>query len=200
MRKIGILGGTFDPIHEGHINIAKEAMVQYNLFEVRFLTGGIPPHKRDKKITDPIIRHRMCELATEDIKGFVADDFELSKTEYTYSVNILMELKELNPDWDIHFIIGEDSLRDFHLWHKPEEITKLSKLLVYPRDNSDIGDLVKRRRNEFNAQIEIIDAKQINVSSTQIREMIKKGEDITGLVPIKVIEYIKEKGLYKNGN
>ncbi len=200
MTKIGILGGTFDPIHGGHIKIAREAMEQYNLSEVRFLTGGIPPHKRDKKITDSKVRHEMVELATQDIKGFVADDFELSKTEYTFSVNILREIKELHPDWDIHFIIGEDSLRDFHLWHKPEEIVKLCKLLVYPRDNSDIRDLVIKRRDEYNAQIEIIKAKQMDVSSTALREMIAKGEDITGLVPKKVIEYIKEKGLYKNGN
>ncbi len=200
MKKVGILGGTFDPIHEGHIKIAKDAMEQYGLFEVRFLTGGVPPHKRNKKITDSQIRHEMVELATEDIKGFVADDFELNKTEYTYSVNILGEIKELHPDWDIYFIIGEDSLRDFHLWHKPEEISKLCKFLVYPRDNHDISDLIKARQEEYKAHISVIDAKCMDISSTSIRDMIIKDEDVTGLVPIKVIEYIKEKGLYKNGN
>lgn len=200
MRKIGILGGTFDPIHEGHINLAKTAKEQYGLCRVHFLTGGIPPHKRDKKITDSHIRHEMVILATEDIEGFVADDFELSKTEYTYSVKILSELKELHPDWDIYFIIGEDSLRDLHLWYKPCEIVRLCTLLVYPRENSDITDLVIKRREQYNAKIEIIDAKQMDVSSTKIREMVCRGEDITGLVPEKVIEYIKEKGLYKNGN
>lgn len=200
MRKIGILGGTFDPIHEGHIMIAKEAMEQYDLGEVRFLTGGIPPHKRDKKITDSNIRHEMVKIATEGVKGLVADDFELSKTEYTYSVKILSELKELHPEWDIYFIIGEDSLRDFHLWYMPCEIVRLCTLLVYPRENSDITDLVIKRREQYNAKIEIIDAKQVDVSSTKIREMVSRDEDITGLVPEKVIEYIIEKGLYNNGN
>ncbi len=200
MKKIGILGGTFDPIHEGHIKLAKEAIEQFGLSEVRFLTGGIPPHKRDKEITDSNVRHKMVELATEDVEGFVADDFELSKTEYTYSVYIISEIKELHPDWDIYFIIGEDSLRDFHLWHKPEKMAKLCKLLVYPRDNRDISDLVISRKKEYGAEIEIIDAECMEVSSTKIREMVGKGEDITGLVPTKVIEYIKEKGLYKNGN
>lgn len=201
MKKIGILGGTFDPVHEGHIKIAKEAMEQYDLCEVRFLTGGIPPHKRDRKITDAHIRHRMCELATDGIGGFVADSFELSKTEYTYTVKILSELKELHPDWDIHFIIGEDSLRDFHLWYSPGEIAKLCTLLVYPRDSKDnISELVQKRREEYGATIGVIDAKCIDVSSTEIREMINAGEPVTGLVPEKVIEYIKEKGLYGDGN
>ncbi len=200
MRKIGILGGTFDPIHKGHIMIAKEAIEQYDLGEVRFLTGGIPPHKRDKKITDSNIRHEMVKIATENIKGLVADDFELSKTGYTYSVKILSELKELHPDWDIYFIIGEDSLRDLHLWYKPCEIVRLCTLLVYPRENRDITELVFRRKKEFDADIEVINAKQMDVSSTKIREMVGRGEDIAGLVPEKVIEYIKEKGLYNNGN
>ncbi len=200
MKRIGILGGTFDPIHKGHIQIAEVAMEQFNLSEIRFLTGGIPPHKRDRKITESTYRHEMVKLATEDIKGFVPDDFELSKTEYTYSVYILSEIKELHPDWDIHFIIGEDSLRDFHLWHKPEEIAKLCKLVVYPRENRDISDLVAKRKDEYDAHIAVIDAKCIDVSSTSVREKVRKGEDITGLVPTKIIEYIKEKGLYKNGN
>lgn len=201
MRKIGILGGTFDPVHEGHINIAKEAMEQYGLCEVRFLTGGIPPHKRDKKITDSLVRHEMVELATENNKGFIADDFELSKTEYTYTVKILSELKVLHPDWDMHFIVGEDSLRDLHLWYKPNEIVRLCTLLVYPRDNkSDISRLAEKRRREYDADIFIINAECIDVSSTEIRKRIKTGEDITGLVPLKVKEYIKEKGLYKDGN
>ena len=201
MRKIGILGGTFDPIHEGHIKIAKEAMEQYDLSEVRFLTGGIPPHKRDREITASSIRHEMVELATEGIEGFIADSFELSKTEYTYTVKILSELKELHHDWDIHFIIGEDSLRDFHLWYSPKEIAKLCTLLVYPRDSkSDINELANKRRLEYGAKIGIVSAKCVDVSSTDIRQMVKMGEDITGLVPQRVIEYIKEKGLYKNGN
>lgn len=201
MRKIGILGGTFDPIHKGHINIAKEAMKQFDLCEVRFLTGGIPPHKRERNITAADIRHKMCELATDGTEEFVADNFELSKTDYTYSVKILSELKELHPDWDIHFIIGEDSLRDFHSWYNPEKIAELCTLLVYPRDSkSNIDDLVVKRCEEYNATISIIRAERMNISSTQIRKMVKLGEDISEFVPERVAEYINEKGLYKNEN
>lgn len=201
MRRIGILGGTFDPIHKGHINIAIEARKQYDLDEVHILTGGIPPHKREQNITEASIRHRMCELAVKGIEGLIADDFELSKKDYTYTVKILRELKEIHSDWEIYFIIGEDSLCNFHLWREPEEIVKLCILLAYPRDTeNNLENIINSRRKEYNADIRRIDAEHIDVSSTKIRKMIANNEDVSGLVCDDVIEYIKKEGLYKNGN
>lgn len=198
MKKIGILGGTFDPVHLGHINLAREARKQFDLDEIRLLTGGIPPHKRDKNITEAKHRHRMVELAVENFDGFVADDFELSKTDYTYTVKILEELKALHPDWDIYFIIGEDSLRDFHLWYKPDEIAKLCTLLVYERDTeSDLAKLIDSRKIQYGAAISEIKGTMVNISSTDIRKMIESGEDISQYVPIGVAKYIKEMRLYK---
>ena len=176
-------------------------MPYIHLHEIHILTGGIPPHKGEKNITNASIRHKMCELAVKGTEGLIADDFELSKKDYTYTVMILREMKEIHPDWEIYFIIGEDSLRDFHLWREPEEIAKLCTLLVYPRDTkNNLNNLINSRREEYNADIRRIDAEHIDVSSTQIRKMIANNEDVSGFVCEDVIEYIKKEGLYKDGN
>lgn len=195
--KIGILGGTFDPVHNGHIELAKGAMKQYALDEVRFMTGGNPPHKRDRLITDSAVRHEMTRLALEGENKFAADDFEVAKTDYTYTAKTLTELREIHPDWEIYFIIGEDSLRDILSWYEPQTVVKNCILLVYPRgDRSDTERLAYKRADELGADIRIIDLPRVDISSTQIRQRIKENKSIDGLVPDRVIEYIKEKGLY----
>lgn len=199
MNKIGILGGTFDPIHSAHIKLAKSAMEQFSLNEVRFMTAGVPPHKNSEKLTPPQIRHKMTELALMGEKRLTADNFEISKTEYSYTVKTLTELNKLHPDWNIHFIIGEDSLLDFPKWYKPERIVKECKLLVYPRMLcGDINELVRVREKEFDTKIGIIDAPFVNVSSTMIRKLIAEGKPISDLVPDAVCKYIEENGLYRS--
>ena len=198
MRKVGILGGTFDPIHIGHTEIAREALLQYGLSEVRFMTGGNPPHKKDLVITDARVRHKMVELAVKSDKCFIADDFEVEKTEYSYTANTLMELVQEHPDWEIYFIIGEDSLSDLTKWYNPQVVTDNCILLVYPRDNSsDLASLIAERKAQFNADIRPINASLVNVSSTEIRSRIKNNESVCGLLDEAVYEFIKEKRLYK---
>lgn len=187
MQKIGILGGTFNPIHNGHLEIAKAAMEEFELSRVIFLTSGNPPHKKDRKILDAAIRHIMVKKAIENIDGFFACDYEVKKGDYSYTVNTLRHFKELYPEDEIYFIIGGDSLRDFDKWYKPEEIVRLCKLLVYDRDGGE-------KDSDFAAQIH---GKRIEISSTKIREMIKRGEDISGLVPDAVSGFIKRNNLYQ---
>ena len=198
MKKIGILGGTFDPVHIGHTEIAKAAKEQYNLDRVLLMTGGNPPHKRDVKKTDAHIRHDMVKLALTDEDGIEAFDFEVNKREYTYTAKTLTELKKLHPDWEIYFIIGEDSLCDLPTWYEPQTVCQNAVLLVYPRtDNSDLDKLIEERKNEFSADIRPVNSELINVSSTNIRRRVKMGTSVKGLVTDRVCEYIMEKGLYK---
>lgn len=197
MKKIGILGGTFDPPHNAHLEIARAALIQYGLDCVRFMTGGMPPHKRHKKVTPAVIRFEMTKLLVDGEEKFIADDYEILKKDYSYTVNTLKELKNLHPDWEIYFIIGEDSLKDFPKWYMPQKIAKNCILLVYPRrGNSDIDFLIKERRTEYGADIRIIDAPMRDISSTMIRNRIKNGEDTNGFLPNTVMEFIKENGLY----
>jgi len=186
--KIGILGGTFNPIHNGHIKIAKLAKQEYHLDKVIFLTSGNPPHKRDESILDASIRHVMVKKAICGIDGFCADDYEVNREEYSYTLYTLKHYREVYPDDEIYFIIGGDSLRDFHLWHKPEEILKLCKILVYDRNDGEVvADFAQ-----------IIHGEKMDISSTQIRQMVKSGEDISGLVPAEVAGFIKEYGIYSS--
>lgn len=186
MRKIGILGGTFNPVHNGHISIAKSAKKEYHLDKVIFLTSGNPPHKRDEKILDAKIRHIMVKRAIDGIDGFEACDWEVKRSEYSYTFNTLMYFKEVYPQDELYFIIGGDSLRQFDTWYKPEEILKLCTVLYYERgNNAGESDFAHRIHGEI-----------IDLSSTCIREMVSKHEDIENLVPKAVNEFIINNELY----
>lgn len=189
MRKIGIMGGTFDPIHSGHLKIAAAAKSEYHLDRVIFLTSGNPPHKQDKEILDGKIRHIMVKRAIQGIDGFEPSDWEISRREYSYTLTTLLHFKELYPEDELFFIIGGDSARDFHTWYHPEEILKLCTLLVYDRTGGTFScDFAKP-----------IFGEKIDISSTKIRKMRQLGEDISALVPQTVNDFILRNNIY-NGN
>ena len=187
MSKIGIMGGTFNPIHNGHIRIAQAAKSEYHLDKVIFLTSGNPPHKRDAAILDAKIRHIMVKRAISGIDGFEPCDYEVNRTEYSYSVNTLRHFKEIMPEDELFFIIGGDSLCDFHKWYMPDEILKLCTLLVYDRSGGIIdSDFAKPIRGE-----------KLDISSTDIREKLENSEDVSGLVPPAVLEFINKYNIYR---
>ena len=188
MSKIGILGGTFNPIHNGHIQIAKRAKAQYGLDKVIFLTSGNPPHKTNVQILDAKIRHIMVKRAICGIDGFFASDWEVNRTEYSYTEDALLHFKEVYPEDELYFIIGGDSLRDFDKWHNPQGILKLCTLLVYDR----LGGCV-----ESDFAMEISGGK-IDISSSSIREKIKNGENADDDMPGQVSEFIKRNHIYEN--
>ncbi len=187
MSKIGIMGGTFDPIHLGHLKIASCAKSEYHLDKVIFLTSGNPPHKRDKQILDAKIRHIMVKRAICGIDGFLASDYEVNLEEYSYSANTLKHFHKVMPDDEFFFIVGGDSLRDFHKWYKPDEILKLCTLLVYDRNGGAYT-------SDFSKPIS---GTKIDISSTEIRKKLEKGEDVSTLIPASVLEFIKRNNIYK---
>lgn len=197
MRRIGILGGSFDPPHHGHIALAKAALMQFGLERVMLMTSASPPHKDGDAMTDAHIRHEMVTLAIEGQDGLCVFDYELNKSGKSYTAKTLTELLTLYPDWEIYFIIGGDSLRDFPSWYHPETVAEKCVLLVYPRsDVSDLAELIKVRRAEYNADIRLIDAPTFDVSSTEIRELIRTGGRADELLDERVLQFIKDKGLY----
>ena len=187
MCKIGILGGTFNPIHNGHIKIAHLAMGQYGLSKVIFLTSGNPPHKQGREILDAKIRHIMVKRAVFGIDGFSASDWEVNREEYSYTQDALLHFKSIFPDDELYFIIGGDSLRDFYKWHNPEEILKLCTLLVYDRDGGTV-------KSAFAHQVI---GRKIEISSSDIRQDIKRGISAEDRLPKIVWEFIKRNNLYK---
>ncbi|MGM9936006.1 MAG: nicotinate-nucleotide adenylyltransferase [Candidatus Ornithomonoglobus sp.] len=197
MKKIGILGGTFDPVHNGHMIIARKAMEQFGLDEVRIMTGGKPPHKRNADITSAEVRHEMVKLAAAGEDGLVPFDYELNKKTYSYTFQTLTELNEKYPEVKWYFIIGEDSLRDILKWYKPEIIVKKCILLVYPRSGGSVTELIKERAAQLDGDIREIHAPVFGISSTDIRQRVSEGKSVKYFVPDKVEEYIKEHKLYQ---
>lgn len=197
MKKIGILGGTFDPVHNGHMIIARQAMEQFGLDEVRIMTGGNPPHKRNACITAAEARHEMVKLAAEGEKGLIPFDYELNKKTFSYTFETLTELNERYPEVEWYFIIGEDSLRDILKWYRPEIIVKKCILLVYPRSGGSAAGLIKERAAQLDGDIREISAPVFGISSTDIRKRVSEGKSVKYLVPDKVEEYIEKHKLYQ---
>lgn len=200
MKKIGLLGGTFNPIHNGHIMLAKAAYESCQLDEVWLLVSPDPPHKNDSVAA---FRHRykMVELAAEDYPNLIPSDYEIKLPTPSYTVHTLKALKAEFPDAEFSFVIAGDNLYDIELWHKPEEILKLTELIVARRNvgvkERNFDEQAEYIEKKYNAKLHKIDSANVDVSSTQIREMVKNGESIKGLVGDKVEEYITKEKLYR---
>lgn len=197
MKKIGILGGTFNPIHNAHIMIARAALEQFGLDEVRFMTSANPPHKKSEKMPDAKLRYEMVSLALEGEANFIADDYELHSEEYSYSANTLAHFRKAYPSDDFFFIIGYDSLCDIGDWYMPRELMKLCTLLVYPRGSEENAQQkIAEITGKYGGRIELIDAPVVGISSTDIRERVRDGKSIKSMVPEDVCDFIKIHKLY----
>lgn len=199
--KIGILGGTFDPVHNAHILIAKEAIHQFKLDKVVIMPTPNPPHKDKNRITSNFHRANMIRLALKEITNVEFSDFELSNTEATYTADTLYMLRELHPENEYYFILGSDSIASFMSWYRPDVILKYAELLAVRRDDesSKIMDTKIREIEEtYNVSIGIITMKSMDVSSSFIRT--HRYSEIEELVPDSVFQYIKENNLYQDDN
>ena len=197
LSKIGIMGGTFNPIHNAHIEIAKSACEQFNLDKVLFITSGNPPHKKNRTKTSPYLRHKMVTEAIKNYEKFEACDYEVKKETYSYTLETLKYIKKEYNNPEIFFIIGADSLHDLPKWYKPRTILELCTLLVYKRIGYDMEKDLKEIKKEYYCIADFIDAENVDISSTDIREKIKNGEEIDQFVPKSVNEFIKRNNLYK---
>lgn len=198
--KIGIMGGTFNPIHNGHLLIAENARSQYALDTVWFLPAGMPPHKEENGILSAEVRLEMVRLAIQDNPGFKISEIELWSKERSYTYRTLERLHEQFPDTEFYFIMGGDSLRDFHTWKNPDRICELSHLLAAVRDEMDAKRLkvyASGIRETLHGNIDFIITPNFSVSSHEIRARVKAGDTIRYLVPEKVRCYIAQKELYR---
>ena len=153
MPRIGIIGGTFDPIHNGHIEMAKKAQVRLGLSKVLFVTGGNTPHKKDKYVTDALIRYEMVKRAIAGNRKFEAVDYEVKKESYSYTAETLAYFKEKNPEDDYYFILGADSLDYIDSWYRPETIFAIAKLVVFSRRNYKCREKTDELIKKFNGQL-----------------------------------------------
>jgi nicotinate-nucleotide adenylyltransferase len=190
--KIGILGGTFDPIHIGHLILAEQVKDRLELDGVIFIPCLQPPHKTKRKSSPAKDRFRMIQLAIEGNRSVSVSDIELKRGGLSYTVDTLRQLKNIHPRSQIYFLTGSDMLEEIHTWREPEEIYKLAKIVIATRPGFDKFD----PKNRFAKKSLVVEISGVEISSSQIREKVKKRQSIKYLVPPRVEEYIKKKKLY----
>ncbi|MDU2383499.1 MAG: nicotinate-nucleotide adenylyltransferase [Finegoldia magna] len=199
MIKVGIMGGTFDPIHIGHLILAMEAINYKNLDEVWFIPTGNPNFKQDKNVTDKKKRFEMVKIATQDNDKFKVCDYEINKNGVTYSWETMKYLRE-NYDYDFYFIMGEDSLMSVETWENAEDFLKNTKILACIRRQEEMSKL-DVKINDLKSKgyfVEKIPTSFIDISSTKIREKVQLNQDFRYFVPNQVFEYIVRNKLYES--
>ena len=199
-KKIGILGGTFDPFHKGHFLLAKTAYEQFSLDEVWIMPNGNPPHKKNIEQTDFEIRCEMIRIAIDNEEYMKLCDVEGSDENYHYTYQTLEYFRSLYPENELYFIIGADSLNDFPTWREPGKITKLCTLLVACRDDDGIFELQEKiceMKELFGGEFYILNSPKFDAASKEIRKMIKANNDVTEVLAENVITYIRTNHLYR---
>lgn len=199
MQKIGILGGSFDPIHKGHLNIAESARAEFDLDEVWFVPAGHSPNKDEREMTSAEIRAGMTALAIADRAYFKLSRIELDSAGTSYTYLTLTRLKEQYPAVEFYFIMGADSLDYFDSWYHPKIICEKAVILTAVRDDMDTAQVLEKIADIkalFPARIYPLRGGRTNISSTEVRKSIRSGEPLNSMLPLPVWQYIREHGLY----
>ncbi len=208
MSRIGIMGGTFDPIHIGHLMLAECAREELALEEIWLIPTGCSYQKHARRHPDhgaptPEERLRMAELAAEQVPYFRSMDIEVRREGYTYSYETLEELNRLYPGHEFFFILGADCLSGIESWKNPERLFAACRVAAAVREDADLNEMeekVRQLRRDYRADIVFLPFRRLQISSTEIRERVRRGKSIRYMVPECVASYIKEKGFYRDEN
>lgn len=200
--KIGIYGGSFNPIHKGHINLALQLTLELDLDKVVFVPANNPPHKDKESFLDGKIRYDLCKSVCEKYDKFEVSDIELKSTEINYTVNTLKKYVLQYPDSEIFLLLGSDMFKRISFWKGFDQIVKMATLCTMPRNYEEIEDILKteRKLNQFYAKTRVCTTKIMTISSTEIKDKIKKGEDVKCLLPKEIYEFIIRNNIYKQNN
>ncbi|MDD4178510.1 MAG: nicotinate-nucleotide adenylyltransferase [Candidatus Margulisbacteria bacterium] len=195
MRRIGIMGGTFNPIHKGHIALAKAAQKAFALSQVIFIPSGTPPHKALDEIIDKEERLKMVRLAIKGIKKFSVSRIEIDRPGYSYAVDTFRALRrKYGAKTKLFYIMGLDSINEILEWKKPLELFKLCEFIAGTRPGHRVAKIPQL--NKVADRIHFIGLGE-DISASEIRRKIVKGGKVGKLVPKAVADYIKKRGLYK---
>lgn len=196
--KVGIIGGTFDPIHYGHLSAAEEAYREFGLSEVIFIPAGAPPHKHHllAKADD---RYMMAVLATVSCPYFSVSRIEIDRSGKSYTTDTLKAMRQIRKyaDAEFYFIVGLDALIQIESWKEPEELLTLCRFIASSRPGYSFDSLEKLPR-EYRDVIHTLEIPHMDISSTDIRERVKNGRAVKFLVPPPVEDYIEKMMLYRN--
>ncbi|MCH9653555.1 MAG: nicotinate-nucleotide adenylyltransferase [Planctomycetes bacterium] len=197
--RIGIFGGTFDPVHFGHLLLAEQCREQCKLDEIWLIPAGSPPHKESKGISTGKQRREMLEFAIAGHPAFILKDLELHREGPSYTVETLRQLKTSHPNDEFFLIVGADSVRDLHTWREPEEILELATLIGVNRPNislPDLSELTQKFGKIVLAKIIWATMPGMDISSTDIRKRVHENESVRFMTPRAVEVYIHNNRLY----
>ncbi len=222
MQRIGIFGGTFNPVHTGHLRIATEIKEHFSLDSIIFIPTGLPPHKESEKVIESVHRLQMVKFATAPFKHFTVSPIEVERSDMSYSVDTIKVLrKQMADKAELYFIVGIDAFLDFNTWKDTDELLTLCHFIVIPRPGHKFAELKKLEmpllHNIALIDLEQLDRGEINrisiplteryflflewmtpcdISSTELRRLIKEGREVKNLLPESVLLYIMENSLY----
>lgn len=198
VRRIGIMGGTFDPIHMGHLITAEMVRADAHLDEVLFIPSARPPHKDGARAASAEDRLTMTQYAVQENPFFSVSDIELRRDGLSYTVDTIRELRTALGDAEIFFITGADAMNDLYLWHEPEQLLRSCQFIVATRQGVPLDEILiaEKFAAEERSHITVLPTPHLEISSTTIRARIRAGLSIRHLVPRAVEEYIEKRGLY----
>lgn len=196
MSKIGILGGSFNPIHNGHLYIARQALERCGLDQILFVPTGRAPHKDNRNFVSKQHRYEMTRLAIAGEPRFAVSDIEIQTEGVCYTVHTMAALQKQYPESTLYYIIGADSLFSILTWHRPEQLLKTLKLIVVDRDGQDIDARAGQYRRQYGADITVCHIPPVDISATEIRRAYARGRTSGGAVPAAVEQYIIKHHLF----
>ena len=194
MERFGIYGGTFNPIHNGHLHLIRAASAQLSFDRLLVVPANIPPHKAAVDLASNRDRLEMARLATAGMPGVWVSDIELRARGKSYTVLTLERLRALFPECSFTLLMGADMLESFDRWHRWQDILKLADIAAFARNEGE--ESLLERKAALIGRARVVRVEPLPLSSTLVREKVRRGEDISGLVPEPVAAYIYEKGLY----
>jgi nicotinate-nucleotide adenylyltransferase len=195
--RIGIMGGTFDPIHYGHLFIAEEARLAYGLAQVVFLPNGNPPHKEGSLLSPALHRFAMTELAVQTNPFFVASESEIQRKGVVYTYDTLALFRAQYPDTELYYITGIDTVLELETWYRPDEVLNMAIFVAAARPGYEAQSLSERLPASFCERIALLPDTWMDISSTDIRNRVQQGRAIRYLTPDSVVDYIAQHNLYR---
>ena len=200
MKNIGIMGGTFDPIHYGHIVTAEEVRRGFHLDEVVFVPSGNPPHKKGRRITPAEHRLAMTELAVRGEEGFSVSDIEIRRGGYSYALDTVNAFREIyGEEAEIYFITGADAIVTIAQWYRADELMRRCRFIAAARPGYSFDD-TNEVLAKYGDRVSLFSEPALSVSSSEIRARVAAGETIEDMLPPAVIDYIEAHGLYRKGD
>ena len=195
--RIGLMGGTFDPIHIAHLFIAEEARIQFDLDTILFVPNGSPPHKAGRAVATAEQRLDMVRLAIHGNPAFVASDIEIRETGKAYAVDTLRIIQSMHAGSQVLYITGIDTAAELMTWKSPEKVMEMAEFIAVGRPGYSPQQLKLALPEKYLPKVHVLESIHLDISSTRIRERLSSGSTVRYLVPDAVLEYIEHNNLYR---